>query len=75
MNVFYGLRDSSKCTCLLGELKSLGIDVAVVQETHFTCGANCRVLESDFNDFLAYGSRASAGVSLLVDTALMLMLT
>ena len=48
-----GLRDSSKCACLLGELKTLGIDVAAVQETHFTCGADCRVLGNDFNVFSA----------------------
>ena len=57
-----GLRDSSKCARLLGELKNLGVDVAAVQETHFTCDADCRVLESDFNVFSAYA-------------ALMLMLT
>ena len=61
-----GLRDSSKCTRLLGELKNLGVDVTAVQETHFTCSADCRVLESDFNVFSAYDSRTSAGVSLLV---------
>ena len=65
-----GLRDSSKCTRLLAELKNLGVDVAAVQETHFTCGADCRVLESDFNVFSAYGSRTSAGVSLLVGRSL-----
>ena len=65
-----GLRDSSECTRLLGELKNLGVDVAAVQETHFTCGADCRVLESDFNVFSAYGSRTSAGVSLLVRRSL-----
>ena len=65
-----GLRDSSKCTRLLAELKSLGVNVAAVQETHFPCGADCRVLESDFNVFSAYGSRASAGVSLLVGRSL-----
>ena len=64
------LRDSSKCTRLLGELKTLGVDVAAVQETHFTCSADCRVLESNFNVFSAYGSRASAGVSLLVGRSL-----
>ena len=64
------LRDSSKCTRLLGELKNLGVDVAAVQETHFTCSANRRVLESDFNVFSAYGSRTSAGVSLLVGRSL-----
>ena len=36
-----------------------------MQKTHFTCGADCRVLESDFNVFSAYGSCASARVSLL----------
>ena len=65
-----GLRDSSKCTHLLGELKTLGVNVAAVQETHFTCSADCRVLESDFNLFSAYGSRTSAGVSLLVGRSL-----
>ena len=65
-----GLRDSSKCTRLLAELRNLEVDVAAVQETHFTCGADCRVLESDFNVFSAYGSRTSAGVSLLVGHSL-----
>ena len=51
-----GLRDSSKSTRLLGELKNLEVDVAAVQETHFTCGADSRVLESDFNVFSVYGS-------------------
>ena len=44
----WGLRDPGKCTHLLGEQKTLGVNVAAVQETHFTCGADCRVLESDF---------------------------
>ena len=35
-----GLRDSSKCTRLLGELKNLGVEAAAVQETHFPCGAD-----------------------------------
>ena len=61
-----GLRDSGKYARLLGELKKLCVDVAAVQETHFTCDADCRVLENDFNVFSAYGSRVSAGVSLLV---------
>ena len=39
-----GLRDSSKCARLLGELKNLGVDVVAVQKTHFTCGADCQVL-------------------------------
>ena len=65
-----GLRDSSKCAHLFAELKNLGVDVAAVQETHFTCDADCRVLESDFNVFSAYGSCISAGVSLLVGRSL-----
>ena len=60
-----GQRDSSKCMRLLAELKKLGVDIAAVQETHFTFGADCRVLESDFNVFSAYGSHTSSGVSLL----------
>ena len=65
-----GLRDSSKCARLFGELKNLCVDVSAVQETHFTCDADCRVLESDFNVFSAYGSHVSAGVSLLVGRSL-----
>ena len=41
-----------------------------MQETHLTCSADCRVLESNFNVFSAYGSRTSAGVSLLVGRSL-----
>ena len=65
-----GLRDPSKCACLLGELKNLSVDVAAVQEIHFSCDAEYRVLESDFNVFSAYGSRTSIGVSLLVGCSL-----
>ena len=65
-----GLKDRSKCTRLLGQLKNLGVDVAAVQETHFPFGVDCRVLECDFNVFSAYGSRTSAGVSLLVRRSL-----
>ena len=65
-----GLRDSSKCARLLGELKTLGVDVAAVQEINFTCGADSRVLENDFDVFSAYGSRTSGGVSLLIGCSL-----
>ena len=65
-----GQRDQSKCMRLLGELKNLGVDVVAVQETHFTCSVDCRVLEGDFNVFTAYGSCISAGVSLLVRRSL-----
>ena len=65
-----GLRDSSKCTRLLGELRNLGVDVTAVQETHFTCSADCRVLESNFTVFSAYDSCTSAGVFLLVGHSL-----
>ena len=65
-----GLRDSSKCARLLGELSNLVVDVAAVQETHFTCGADCPVLESNFKVFSVYDSHASAEVSLLVGCSL-----
>ena len=64
------MRDSSKCARLLAELKNLRVDIAAVQETHFICAADCRVLENDFNVFSAYGSRTSVGVSLQVGRSL-----
>ena len=54
-----GLRDASKCLHLLAELSNLCVNVAVVQETHFTCEADCRVLENDFVVYSAFGSRLS----------------
>ena len=62
-----GLRDASKCAHLLSDLSNLCVDVAAVQETHFICEADCRVLE---NVYSAFGSRFSAGVSLLVGRSL-----
>ena len=65
-----GLRDSGKCEHLLTELSNHVVNVAAVQETHFICAADCRVLEKNFAVFSAYGSRNSAGVSLLVGRSL-----
>ena len=56
-----GLRDPSKCACLLSELSNLWVDVTAVQETHFTCTEDCRVLEDDFVVFSAFSSCCSAG--------------
>ena len=64
------LRDSSKCACLLAELKNLRVIVTAVQETHFICAVDCWVLGNDFNVFSAYGSCSSAGVTLLVRCSL-----
>ena len=61
-----GLRDRSKCACLLGELENLRVNVSAVQETHLIGAADCRVMQSDFVVFSAFSSRCSAGVSLLV---------
>ena len=41
-----------------------------MQETHFICAADCRVLENDFNIFLAYGGCSSTEISLLVGHSL-----
>ena len=60
-----GLKDASKCAHLLAELFNLYVNVDVVRETHFTCEANCRVLENDFAVYSAFGSRLGAGVALL----------
>ena len=65
-----GLKDSSKCTRLLAELKNIRVAVTAVQETHFICAVDYRLLENDFNVFSAYGSRSSAVVSLLVGRSL-----
>ena len=61
-----GLRDAR----LLGEPKNLSVDVAALQETHFICAADSRVLGNDFNVFSAHNSRSSAEVSLLVGRSL-----
>ena len=65
-----GLRDRSKCARLLGELLNFCVNVAAVQETHFTCAEDCQVLRDDFGVFSAFGSRCSAEVSLLVGCSL-----
>ena len=65
-----GLREPSKCACQLGELSNLKVDVAAVQETHFICAANCRVLENDFVVLSAFSSHNSVIVSLLVGCSL-----
>ena len=65
-----GLRDPCKCAHLLGELSHLNVHVAAVQETHFTCAADCLVLENVFVVLSAYGNRSSAGISLLVRRSL-----
>ena len=65
-----GLRDASRCAHLLSDLSNLCVNVAAVQETHFICKADCRVLENDFVVYSAFGSRLSAGVSLLVGRSL-----
>ena len=65
-----GLRDSSKCVHLLGELSYLGVNVAAVQETHTICTVDCQVLENDYVVLSAYGSCSSVGVSLLIEHSL-----
>ena len=64
------MRDSKKCAHLLVELSNLGDNVAAVQETHFICAVDCRVLENNLAVFSAYGNYSSAGVSLLVGRSL-----
>ena len=54
--------------CLV--LSTFSVNVAAVQEIHFTCAANCRVLENDYVVLSAYGSRSSVGVSLLIGRSL-----
>ena len=65
-----GLRDPSKCAHLLGELSNLCVNVAAVQETHYIFAEDCRVPESNFVVFSAFGSHCSTVVSLLVGCSL-----
>ena len=64
------LRDPSKCACLLGELSNLRVNVTAVQETHFTCAMDCRVVEDDYVVLSAFGNCNSVGVSLLIGRSL-----
>ena len=43
------LREPIICACLLGELSNYSVDVAAVQETHFICTEDSRVLFSLFS--------------------------
>ena len=36
--------EASRADVMLVELKTLGVDVAAVQETHFTCGADWKAI-------------------------------
>ena len=54
----------------LADLSNLCVDVAAVQETHFVCEADCRVLKDDFVVYSAFGSSFGAVVSLLVGRSL-----
>ena len=65
-----GLRDLGKTARLLRDLLSFGVDVATIQETHFVCEADSRVLSNDFVVYSAYGNRQARGVSLLVKRSL-----
>ena len=60
------MKDTSKCARFLTELSNLSVTVAAVQEIHFTCAADCRVLEDDNVVFSAYGSHSNIRVSLLI---------
>ena len=63
-----GLKDPSKCVHLLGKLSNLSVNFSAVQETHFTCTADCRVLEDDY--VVLSASSSSVGVSLLIGSSL-----
>ena len=60
----------TECVHLLGELSKLSVDVAAVQETHFTCAVDCWVLEEVYVVLSAYSSHSSIGVSLLIGCSL-----
>ena len=55
---------------VLRDLLHLKADVIALQEAHFVCQADERVLMDDFVVYLAYGDRRSRGISLLVKRSL-----
>ena len=65
-----GLRDRGRASRVLRDLLHLKADVITLQETHFVCQADERVLADDFVVYSAYGDRTSRGVSLLVKRSL-----
>lgn len=65
-----GSRDQGKAACLLCDLLSFGVDVAMIQETHFVCNIDACVFSSDFVINSAYGNQLDRGVSLLVKCSL-----
>ena len=69
MNV-RGLRDPSRASAFLQDLRAHHVDVAAVQETHFVCEADGRLIANDFIVHSSYGDRDSRGVSLLVKRTL-----
>ena len=66
----HGLRNASSAASLLKNLLELGIDVAALQETNFTCPRDERVFENDYVVYSAYTVSRGAGVSLLVKRSL-----
>ena len=56
--------------CLLSEFSKFSENVAAVKETHFTCAADCRVLEDDYAILSACGSCSCVGVTLLIGYSL-----
>ena len=64
------LRDLSKCSRLFDELSNFFVGIGAVQETHFICVADGRVLKNDFVVHSAFGDRSCAVVFLLVGRSL-----
>ena len=65
-----GLRNSSKAARVLADLVDLGVDIAALEETHFICRGDERVLDGDYFVVSSYGDHLSRGVSLLVKRSL-----
>lgn len=61
-----GFRDRG----LLRDLLSFDVDVAAIQEAHFVCDFDARVLSRDFVVYSAHGGQLTRGVSLLDNRSL-----
>ena len=66
----WGLMDQRHAARVRSKLSNLEVNVAVMQETHFICMADCTMLEENYVVLAAFSNHHSAEASLLVGRSL-----
>ena len=61
------MRTASRASQILAELSRHHVDIAAVQETHFTSEEDSRLLAQSYHIYSAYGESNSRGVSILMN--------